>query len=141
VRRLIGRPPGLPWWCSVTAAAGIFVGGYIHWYLFEHGYRFIPTIGVLFETNVVASSVVGVAVLFRRELIVRLAGLGVVLGTLAAFGASRLPGGIFHFQERGLQPAPQALIALVAELVALAGLGVSLAWDLSPLSRRRLVPS
>jgi hypothetical protein len=35
--------------------------------------------------------------------------------------------GIFGFTERGLQPAPQALISLVAELTLLASL---LAWEL-----------
>src|SRR5204863_3121195 len=51
------------------------------------------------------------------------------LGTLAAFGLTRTPMGLFNFTERGLQPAPQALIALVAELAAAALLTTTLVLD------------
>src|SRR5947207_298635 len=43
-----------------------------------------------------------------------------------AFALTRTPGGLFNFQERGLQPAPQALIALVAESGVLVVLGAEL---------------
>ena len=45
-----------------------------------------------------------------------LAAAALAAGTLVAFALTRTPGGLFNFQERGLQPAPQALIALVAEV-------------------------
>jgi hypothetical protein len=50
-------------------------------------------------------------------------------GTLLAFALTRTPGGLFNFQERGLQPAPQALIALVAEAGVLVVLGGWLVAD------------
>jgi hypothetical protein len=48
-------------------------------------------------------------------------------GTLVAFALSRTPRGLFNFRERGLEPAPQALVALVAEAGVLVMLGVGLA--------------
>jgi hypothetical protein len=110
----------------LLAAAGLLAGGYVHWHLWDHGYRYIPKIGVLFEINVVISIVAALAVLVRRDLIVLLGGIAVAIGTLAAFAGSRLPGGIFGFQERGLAPAPYALIALVAECSVIASLGYAI---------------
>ncbi|MEQ1704091.1 MAG: cupredoxin family copper-binding protein, partial [Ilumatobacteraceae bacterium] len=46
----------------------------------------------------------------------------VTVGTLAAFVISRQGNGVFGLRENGLSPSPQALIALVAELVALGAL-------------------
>jgi len=48
-----------------------------------------------------------------------LAGIGVAIGTLGAFVASRLPGGLFHFQERGFRSDPQSAVAVVAEAIAI----------------------
>ena len=53
----------------------------------------------------------------------RPAAAALAAGTLFAFALTRTPGGLFNFQERGLQPAPQALIALVAESGVLLVLG------------------
>ncbi len=44
---------------------------------------------------------------------------GLAFGALAGFAASRTVG-IFGFLERGLEPAPQALISLLVEVAALA---------------------
>src|SRR5260221_14555333 len=57
-----------------------------------------------------------------------LAAAPLAVGTLAAFALTRTPGGLFNFQERGLEPAPQALIALLAEIGVLAVVG---AWFLA----------
>jgi hypothetical protein len=106
-----------------VAAACLLAAGYVHWHLFEHGYRYIPTIGTMFEINFVASAVVGVVLIFRRDLVVLLAGVALGIGTLGAFVGSRLPGGIFGFQERGLNPAPYGLLALLTEIGAVLTLG------------------
>jgi hypothetical protein len=55
--------------------------------------------------------------------VIGLAAAALAAGTLVAFALTRTPGGLFNFQERGLQPAPQALIALVAEAGVLVVLG------------------
>ncbi len=49
------------------------------------------------------------------------------IGTLGAFVASRLPGGLFHFQERGFRSDPQSAVAVVAEAIAIAMLVASIA--------------
>jgi len=101
------------------AAAGLLTGAWVHLDLYRHGYRYIPTIGRLFLVNVIASTIVAVVVVLRLHWTTRIAAIGVAVSTLGAFGASRLPGGIFHFQERGWQPAPQTVEALVAELLVI----------------------
>jgi hypothetical protein len=122
---------------GVATAALVAAGGYVHFCLYRHGYRTIPTIGVGFLLQVVASAVVVLALLIgpRRVALVahvtdRLAGAltelaaaALAAGTLVAFALTRTPGGLFNFQERGLEPSPQALIALVAELGVLALVG------------------
>jgi hypothetical protein len=112
---------------AIVGAAGLTVGGYVHWCLYRHGYRSIPVIGTLFLLNVIASAIVAIAVLVSRRLVTLLAGIGVAVGTLGAFVASRLPGGVFHFQERGFQPDPQSAVAVVAEVIAIAMLVASIA--------------
>jgi hypothetical protein len=104
-------------WFVPVASLGLFVSGYEHLSLYRRDYRFVPVIGVLFLLNVAASGLTGAVLLFRREVLVRLAGLAVAVTTLGFFGASRLPGGVFGFSETGLQPSPQAAITLIAESV------------------------
>jgi hypothetical protein len=126
---------------SLATAALIATGGYIHFCLYRHGYRAIPKIGVGFLLQVVTSGLVAAALLipwhtmrFRHHpmnpiTMVRLGAATLSLGTLVAFALSRRPGGLFNFQERGLQPAPQALIALVTESAALVLAVASLLLD------------
>src|SRR2546429_4591872 len=124
------------------AAAAIAVGGYIHLCLYRNGFRAIPKIGTGFLLQVVTSALLAGGLLIGRERIlqvgrflvrsavaVRALGLSLSLGTLVAFGLTRTPMGLFNFTERGLQPAPQALIALVAELAAAALLTTTLVLD------------
>jgi len=120
------------------ASLSLFVSAYEHYSLYRQDYRFIPVIGVLFVLNVVASGLTGVTLLFRRDILVRLAALAVAVTTLGFLAASRLPGGVFGFSERGLQPAPQAAITLVAELVTVLVVVTSLVGTLR--ADRRLVP-
>jgi hypothetical protein len=115
---------------AAATAALVVAGGYVHLCLYRHGYRVIPKIGVGFAIQVVASAVVAVALLIGPHRVAltthvtdrfadtasALAAALLALGTLLAFALSRTPGGLFNFQERGLEPAPQALVALVAEL-------------------------
>ena len=125
-----------------SAAAAIAVGGYIHLCLYRNGFRAIPKIGTGFLLQVVTSALLAGALLVGRERIlqvgrflvrsavaVRALGLSLSLGTLAAFGLSQTPMGIFNFRERGLEPAPQALVALVAELAAVVLLTTMLVLD------------
>jgi hypothetical protein len=134
----------------VTTAALVVTGGYVHFCLYRHGYRTIPKIGVGFGLQVLTSAFVAIALLAGPHRVGRVAHLtdrlaaaltgvaaaGLAMGTLAAFARTRLPGGLFHFEERGLQPAPQALIALVAEIGVLVVAG---AWLLAQRAAAREV--
>ena len=123
---------------SVAAAALILAGGYVHYCLYRHGYRFIPKIGVSFLLQAAASVVLAAALLFQRgrlrvgrhsvavAQLTRLSAIGLSLGTLAALAIAHTPGGLFQFREIGLRPAPQTLIAIVAESVAVLLLGVAM---------------
>jgi hypothetical protein len=140
------RSPRLFRTLGVVTAALVAAGGYVHFCLYRHGYRTIPKIGVGFLIQVVASAIVVAALLVGPHRIARLArvahltdrlagaltGLAaaaLAAGTLAAFALTRTPSGLFNFRERGLQPAPQALIALVAEVGVLVALGAWLVAD------------
>ncbi|MDQ1365830.1 MAG: hypothetical protein QOE57_1872 [Acidimicrobiaceae bacterium] len=115
---------------SVVAAFLTVTGGYIHLCLYRHGYRFIPKIGVSFLLQFTSSAVLAGALLVkgrrlrlgRRSVamsqLTRLSAIGLSVGTLAALGVAHTPGGLFQFHEIGLRPAPQSLIAIVAESFA-----------------------
>jgi hypothetical protein len=114
---------------GVITSTLVGVGGYVHLCLYRHGYRTIPKIGVAFLLQAVASAAVALALLLGPRFIARmihvtetaattlvdLAAAALAAGTLVAFALTRTPGGLFNFRERGLQPAPRALIALLAE--------------------------
>jgi hypothetical protein len=57
--------------------------------------------------------------------ILRLGAAALALGALGGFLASRTVG-VFGFIERGFDPAPQALISVLAEIAVLLLLGVPL---------------
>ena len=123
---------------SVASAVLILVGGYVHLCLYRHGYRFIPKIGVSFAIQAVASAVLAAILLVKggrihvgRHLVglaqlTRLSAIGLSLGTLAALGFAHTPNGLFQFREIGLRPAPQTLIAIVAESLATLLLGAAM---------------
>jgi hypothetical protein len=127
---------------DVVAALLIGVGGYLHYSLYVQGYRAIPTIGTAFLLQVISSAIVAVAlivplkvrfhvgpVVLSTTTVARFAGIGLSVGTLVAFVLSRLPGGLFNFQERGLQPAPQSFLTIVAEGAAVVLLVAALVFD------------
>jgi len=114
---------------GVITAALVAVGGYVHLCLYRHGYRYIPKIGVSFLLQVIASVAVAVLLIVGPRIVARiahltegaaattmhLAALSLGAGTLVAFALTRTSAGLFNFRERGLQPSPQALLALGAE--------------------------
>jgi len=106
----------------LVAAAAVLTGGLVHLQLYFRGYRSLPdaNLGRSFLLNGAASIAVAAALVWRREAVVRLAGIAVALGTLVAFALSRRGDGIFGLRESGLQPSPQAAIALIAEIAAVA---------------------
>jgi hypothetical protein len=106
---------------SVRCGIGVTlaVGGLIHAELYVHGYRFVPTIGTAFLVQ--ASVFVALAILIvvgGPRWLQSVAGLAAV-GSLVAFALSRTVG-IFGFIERGWEPAPQAVVSVIAEMLTVA---------------------
>ncbi len=109
-----------------VAAGLVLAGGLVHLRLWNDGYKDYPdaNLGRSFLLNVIASVVVAVALVLWRHWAVVVAGLLVVNGTLIAFAMSRTDNGIFGFTERGFEPSPDAVLALVFEI----GAAVILLW-------------
>jgi hypothetical protein len=126
----------------------ILAGGYVHFCLYRHGYRFIPKIGVSFLLQA-GSSVVLAALLIgadrtrvasrsvARVQLTRLSAIGLSVGTLAALALAHTRGGLFQFHEMGLRPAPQTVIAIVAETVATMLLGIAMIEGRAAVGNRR----
>lgn len=123
----------------IAAAVAIVVGGLVHLQLYFDGYRDFPNhnLGHSFLLNGCGSAVLAVALLARRDALVRLAGIGMVVGTLVAFILSRSDRGIFGFTEQGFQPSPQAALTVIAEVVALVALAATF---LPPIGAGRSLP-
>ena len=138
------RSDGARWYAgavralTVLSAVLIAVGGYVHFCLYRHGYRFVPEIGMGFLLQFTSSAVVAVALLLvrgsvrlgRRRLalrqLVRLVGIALAVGTLAALAIAHTSGGLFGFRERGLEPAPQTLITILVEYEAAVLLAIAM---------------
>jgi hypothetical protein len=91
------------------------VSALIHAELY-HGYRYLPNIGPAFLAQ--ASVFVALAVLIAAggpRWLIWVAGLA-ACGSLVAFALSRSVG-LFGFTEHGWEPAPQALVSVVAEVL------------------------
>ena len=100
-------------------AAALTVSGYIHAQLYLDGYRFVHAIGVMFLLQSSASFAIALLLLVANDqALLRVAAAGLAFGALAGFAASRTIG-VFGFTEHGLQPAPQALVSVIAEVVVL----------------------
>lgn len=113
-------------------AVTLLASGLIHADLYAHGYRAVPVIGPAFLWQ--ASSFVALAILIvvgGPRWLHALAGAAAV-GSVVAFALSRTVG-LFGFVEHGWQPAPQAAVSVVAEVLAAALCAVS-------LTRNRVTP-
>lgn len=135
---------------ALRIAAGVLVlaGGVIHWKLYVDGYDEWPNdnLGRMFLLNAFGSIVIAVAIVAWQHWAPVLAGLGMVNGTLVAFGISRTDTGVPFtdvngqaFVEVGWSPTPEAALALVAEVGGAAALVALLpaALAASPLAARR----
>ncbi|MEU6491647.1 hypothetical protein ACFVHS_28695 [Streptomyces sp. NPDC057746] len=120
----------LRWATSATLA----VSGYIHAQLWGEEYHSLPVIGLLFLFQAGVSFAFAVLLLIGTPpLALRVGAAGVAAGALAGFIASRTVG-LFGFTEHGLQPAPQALLSLLAETATLLLLAV---WQATLIAQER----
>jgi hypothetical protein len=136
-RLLSSRPvPSAPhyrgWARGATFAAAALIagGGYVHFCLYRHGYRSIPTIGRGFLLQFTSSAVIAAALVVVRGAwylgrhrvplaqVARLSGFALAVGTLVALAIAHTSGGLFGFRETGLQPSPQTVITVIVEFDA-----------------------
>jgi hypothetical protein len=117
---------------AVVAAASTLVGGYAHLKLYNDGYQDIPVgnIGRQFLLTAIAAVIIALGLLLAYVVRVlptwigRLAAAGgVVWGatSLVAFFVARTSGGWFGFTDQpGLNPAPEAALAVFGEAITIA---------------------
>jgi hypothetical protein len=110
-------PAALPF--RIATAVCLATGGYLHAQLYLHGYRAIPVVGPSFLLQASGSFAVACLLLVAAPTILLLAAAGLSAGALVGFVLSRTVG-VFGFLERGLNPAPQALLSLIFEIATLA---------------------
>ncbi|WP_203612581.1 hypothetical protein [Amycolatopsis sp. SID8362] len=108
----------------IATAVCLAASGFLHAQLYAGGYRVIPVIGPAFLVQASAAFAVALLLLVGGPFLLRLAAAGLAAGALAGFVLSRTIG-LFGFSERGFQPAPQALLSVLAEVAVLALVGVA----------------
>lgn len=99
----------------VVAAALLVASSYVHFHLWQDGYRHIPTIGDLFLLQAIAGVVVAIMVIGVRRVWSAIVGAGFALSTLVGFLIS-VNYGLFGFKDSS--SAPYAHMAFALELAA-----------------------
>jgi plastocyanin len=106
----------------IGGAIALLVAGLVHLDLYFGGYRSagsVPTFGRAILLNAIVSGIVAAFVAARREWFVRLAGIAVSVGTLAALAYTHSGHTLFGFEGDGFDPSPQAQIVVIAEIAAI----------------------
>ncbi|MBF5001766.1 hypothetical protein IRT45_32055 [Nocardia sp. BSTN01] len=98
----------------VAISAGLVTTGVVHTQLYGRGYRYIDYVGPSFAIQAAAAFALAALVLIGPWTM-RAAAAVLSAAALGAFVLSRTSG-LFGFTEIGWQPAPQAMIAVVAEI-------------------------
>jgi len=124
----------------IIAAAAVAVSGYIHAELYaNHGYRYIHVIGAAFLLQASAGFAVALLLVVTDSAVIRLGAIGVVVGALSGFFASRTIG-VAGFTEHGFTPSPEAALSVFVEGLAL---GLLVATEIRRrhlLAARRVAP-
>ena len=102
----------------IALSASLAASGVVHAYLYVDGYRGIPTVGPAFLLQGSAFCALAVLILVGGPAWLRLAAAIGAAGSLVAFALSRTAG-LFGFTETGWQPAPYAMISVVAEVLTI----------------------
>ena len=109
----------------VAISATLAVSGLIHAYLYVHGYNHIPTIGPAFLLQASGFCALAALILVGGPDWLSWAAALLSVGTLIAFALSRTVG-LFGFSETGWNPAPQAAISAISEVLTIALVTTSL---------------
>jgi hypothetical protein len=99
-------------------AASLAVSAISHAFLYLHGYGHIPVVGPGFLMHASVLAAMAVLIALGGPSWLWVAAMMICAGSLVAFALSRTVG-LFGFVERGWEPAPHAVISVVAELVTL----------------------
>jgi hypothetical protein len=108
----------------IAIGATLAASGVIHAYLYIHGYRDIPTVGPAFLLQGSVFCALAVLVLAGGPAWLQLVAAIGAAGSLVAFALSRTVG-LFGFIETGWQPAPYAVITVIAEVLTLLLVGTT----------------
>ncbi len=109
----------------LAVAVALIATGYIHLELYMRGYESIRFVGPSFVVMSAGCFATAALLLVGGALVIRLCAAALAVGALVGFVASRTVG-LFGFVERGLQPSPEAVLSLVAEVAVLALLALDL---------------
>jgi hypothetical protein len=108
----------------VLDAALMVTSGAIHLHLQQTAYQHVKTIGPLFVVQFISCLVVAVALLITRHVLVALAGVALMVGTIIGFILARTVG-IFNFKlPYSTTLANQVLVVEIAAVVV----GLLTAW-------------
>jgi hypothetical protein len=114
---------------GATATAAFIAGGilivwlsYIHFHLWDIGYRHIATIGPLFLLQSIAGLIIGLLVVAVHRVWTAVVGIGFVLATMVGFLIS-VEHGLFGFKDSWA--APFAGLAFTVEIVTAVILAVA----------------
>ena len=110
---------------NLGIAAGLLVSAASHGYLYLHGYSYIPSIGRGFLALTSVFVALAILIALGGPAWLRAVAFVAALGSIVAFAMSRTVG-LQGFLERGWQPAPHALISVIAEAITV----VLCAWSL-----------
>jgi hypothetical protein len=110
---------------QIAVGVSAAVGGIVHAYLYGDGYRDIPTVGPAFLIQGSVLCALAILILIGGPVWLRLAAAAVSAGSVVAFALSRSVG-LFGFIETGWEPAPYALLSVIAEALVVVLVGVEL---------------
>jgi hypothetical protein len=113
----------------IGAAVAILISGIIHLDLyFNKQYSFagdMPNFGRSIALNAIASGIIAAALVARKEWFVRAAGIALSVGTIAIFAYTHSSHTFLGFSASGFEPSPQAQLALLVQIAAIAMIAAS----------------
>ena len=125
---------------NLGIAASLLVSAASHGYLYAHGYSSIPGIGTGFLVLTSVFAALAILIALGGPAWLRALALVGGLGSLGAFVLSRTVG-LQGFLEHGWQPAPHALISVLAEAITVVLCACSLFRIGSAVPRSRTAAS
>jgi hypothetical protein len=121
-----GRPPAWLWLLYICDVGLLIASGLIHLHLWDIAYRHVKTLDVLFLVQTIAALLLAVLLLVTGRLLVVLAGILLMIGTIVGFILADTVG-IFGFKLPYVTGLAQTV--LIVEIAAIVMLAVT-AWTM-----------